>query len=286
MGIFFAFVALFAWGIGDFLVQKSTRRFGDGLAMFFVTGFGVIVLLPFILNDFSFLFDLRNFLVLLLSSLVILIAGLLDFEALRVGKIAIIEPINAVEVPVTVALSWFLLHEHLDFLQLLLVVVVIVGIFLVSTTSFKNFKKARLERGIWIAFVANLCMGGANFLIGVSARETSPLFINWFMNIFIFVAMSGFLFHTGQWRNIVKTWQAEKRLILLVSFFDNLAWVAYAAATVFIPIAIAIGISESYIALAAILGIVLNKEKLAGHQKIGLAITALAAVALAFFSEL
>jgi hypothetical protein len=26
MGIFFAFVALFAWGIGDFLIQKN--RFG------------------------------------------------------------------------------------------------------------------------------------------------------------------------------------------------------------------------------------------------------------------
>jgi drug/metabolite transporter (DMT)-like permease len=254
--------------------------------MLFITAFGAVVLLPFILGDISFLFDLRNLFILVLSSSFILAAGLLGFEALRVGKIAVVEPVNAVEVPVTAALSWFLLGEHLNFFQFFLVTAIIVGIFLVSTRSFKHFKGAHLERGVWIAFVATVCMGAANFLIGVSARETSPLFINWFLDVFIFIVMALYLRFSGQTGSIAKVWKTEKKLVLAVCFFDNLAWVAYALAAVFIPIAIAIGISESYVALAALLGIYFNKEKLSKHQKAGLAITVFAAVVLAFFSEL
>ncbi|KKT90129.1 MAG: hypothetical protein UW90_C0006G0029, partial [Candidatus Yanofskybacteria bacterium GW2011_GWB1_45_11] len=41
------------------------------------------------------------------------------------------------------------------------------------------------------------------------------------------------------------------------------------------------GISESYIALAALLGLVFNGEKLARHQWLGLIICSIAAVILA-----
>ncbi|HBR81044.1 MAG: Integral membrane protein [Candidatus Uhrbacteria bacterium GW2011_GWE2_45_35] len=285
MGIFFAFLALFSWGIGDFLIQRSTRRFGDGLAMFFVTAFGSIALLPFVFREMGFLLDPINLAILFFTSAILLFAGLLDFEALRVGKIAVVEPIYAIEIPVTAALSWLLINERLNFFQFLLIFLVVLGIVLVSVKNFKHFKRAHLERGVWIAVVANLCMGAANFLVGVSARETSPLFINWFIDVFVAVAMIGYLMHSGRAGKIVQVWKKEKRLILAVSFFDNLAWVAYAAATIFIPIAIAIGISESYIALAVVLGLIFNKEKLVWHQKIGLIITVLAAVSLACFSK-
>ncbi|MBU3978359.1 EamA family transporter [Patescibacteria group bacterium] len=51
MGILFAFIALFSWGIGDFLIQKSTRKFGDWLALFYICAFSTVVLLPFVYKD-------------------------------------------------------------------------------------------------------------------------------------------------------------------------------------------------------------------------------------------
>ena len=60
----------------------------------------------------------------------------------------------------------------------------------------------------------------------------------------------------------------NKKLLLGMSIFDNLAWICYAGAATLIPIAIAVSISESYIALTAMLGILINKEKLMRHQKI------------------
>jgi len=55
-----------------------------------------------------------------------------------------------------------------------------------------------------------------------------------------------------------------------------LSWTSrifFAASMSLIPIAIAVSISESYVALAAILGILVNKERLMKHQKIGLVIS-------------
>ncbi len=66
---------------------------------------------------------------------------------------------------------------------------------------------------------------------------------------------------------------------------DNLAWIMYAYSMVLIPIAIATGITESYIALTAMLGIVINKEKLRPHQWVGLALCIVSAIALAVATD-
>jgi drug/metabolite transporter (DMT)-like permease len=65
---------------------------------------------------------------------------------------------------------------------------------------------------------------------------------------------------------------------------DNLAWVCYSYATLFVPIAIATGISESYIALAAALGLVVNREQLNRHQLVGIVVVLVAVVALVWVS--
>jgi len=50
-GILFAFGALFCWGIGDFLLQKQVRRFGDWESQLSIALIGVIVLSPFVISD-------------------------------------------------------------------------------------------------------------------------------------------------------------------------------------------------------------------------------------------
>jgi len=48
MGITFAFLALAAWGIGDFLIQRTARKFGAGEALFYITAVATVGLLPFV----------------------------------------------------------------------------------------------------------------------------------------------------------------------------------------------------------------------------------------------
>lgn len=284
MGIAFAFIALICWGVGDFLIQRSARKFGDWAALFYITLAGAIITFPFVYKDLDAVFEPFNLSILLVSSLVILFAALFDFEALRVGKISVVEPIYALEVPITASLALFVLKEVPNPAQAIFIFTLISGIFLVSVRSFKHLRNIHLEKGVWLAVLATIGMGIANFLFGVGARTISPLMINWFTNLFMVVATSAYLFANKRLHEIIIEWRESRKLILAVSLIDNFAWIAYTYSVLYIPIAIAIGISESYIAMAAALGLLLNREKLKKHQWFGLAATVVSAIVLAFIT--
>jgi drug/metabolite transporter (DMT)-like permease len=127
-------------------------------------------------------------------------------------------------------------------------------------------------------------MGAANFLFGISARQTSPILINWFSSLFIAVFCFVYLIAKSELKETLRFFARNKKLVLGASLIDNLAWVAYSYSTLFIPIAIATGISESYIALAAFLGFIFNKEKLKKHQFLGFILAIISAVVLGFLT--
>ena len=284
MGIIFAFLALVSWGFGDFLIQRSARRFGDWTALFFISMVGTIGLLPFAWKGLSELSaDPRAFWMLLGTSAALLVAALLEFEALRVGKLSVIESVWVLEVPVTAVLSAGVLGERLSVFQVACIAAAVFGIVLVSTKSFAALKLKEVvsERGVWLAVLAALSMGTVNFLFGVSARETDPMVINWFTSAFLAVATFAYLWRRGSLGEMVMRWRTNRRLVLSVGIIDNLAWVFFASSMLFIPIAVATGISEGYIALAALLGLAVNRERLTTHQLFGLVLAVAGAIALA-----
>jgi len=281
MGILFVLIAVAAWGLGDFLIQKSARKLGDWEALFVITAFAMVVLFPFIYGTLSTL-STSDWLILSGTSFVIFVAALLDFDALRVGKIAVIEPILALEVPVTVALATFILGEKMTPLQIGLIISLLVGIYLVSNKRLSGIHARTLERGVLVAIIATLGMGLANFLYGFGARETTPLMINWFTSTFMAVATLTFLVYTRQTWKLWHHFKKNKGLILAVSVSDNIAWVAYSASVLYLPIGIATGLTESYIVLAALLGLTFGGERLMRHQKIGLVVAVVSAITLAF----
>ena len=283
-GVIFAFIALISWGIGDFLIQRSARKFGDAISLFFITAFAAIVLFPFVITDLFSLVqegDQGTLLLLLLTTAVILFASLFDFEALRIGKIAVIEPIYAFEIIITATLGSLIIREHLSSTQILLIIAITIGIALVSLKGFAHLKTIKWEKGVVYALLATCAMGGANFLFGVGSRETHPLLINWFTSFGMASVLFVYLFRSGKLGLIKKDLQRYAPLIFSVSIIDNIAWVSFAYSTLTIPIAISTGISESYITLAALLGLIVNREKLKAHQYAGLVVTPVAAVLLA-----
>ena len=285
MGVFYAFGALVCWGFGDFLIQRSARKFGDLIALLFIDLVATIGLLPFVWNKLPGLWmDPGMMAFLLVPSVAITLAALLDFEALRVGKISVVEPIYALEVPITTLLAIFVAHEFLVVSQAAFMGMLMIGIFLVATRSFHHFRNIRLERGVFFALLATIGMGITNFLFGIGARETDPIMINWFTSTFTALVCAALLVFQKRLHEVVRDWRSHKRLILTVGILDNSAWLAYSAATLSIPIAIATGISESYIALAAALGVFFNKERLRRHQWVGLVLAVTAAIALGFLA--
>lgn len=282
MGILFAFIALACWGLGDFLIQKSSREFGKWAALFFITAIASIALFPFVYRDIAALFNgSPAFLILLGTSVVLLLAALFDFQALSDGKISVVEPIMALEIAATAILSFAIIGERLTWLQILIIVILVIGIVLVSTKSFKHLRKIKAEKGVWLALIGAVCMGATNFLFGVGARETNPLLVNWFTSTFLALVCLIYLISKSELKKLFRDWRDEKILIIGVGIIDNAAWVAYSYSTLYIPITIAISISESYIAMAAVLGLIFNKEKLNKHQYLGLILAIISAVVLA-----
>ncbi|MBI2583444.1 MAG: EamA family transporter, partial [Candidatus Aenigmarchaeota archaeon] len=273
--------ALLFWGFGDFLIQKSTRKFGDWETLFSIVAFGTIILTPLVYNDLWILSSNENLLVLMAASLVLLGAALLDFEALKKGKIAVVEPVYALEVPIAAVLAFGIISETVELLEISLISILIIGLIMVSLRSHHFSRRAWVERGVFLAAVGSLFMGSANFLVGFAARITNPLMSIWFTNLVLTFVCLYYLMINKKLGGFARDFYHHRKLVLGVAVLDNLAWIAFAGAMSIIPIVIAVALSESYIALAALLGLLINKERLFMHQKIGLFVVLLSAVALA-----
>lgn len=126
------------------------------------------------------------------------------------------------EIPVTAVLAAIIIAKHLTFFQIFIIGILLCGIFLVSTESFRAMRYIRMEKGVWYAVLATIAMGGVNFLFGWGARETNPLLINWFTSAFMAIAALAYLFFTGQAGKITGDWKFNKRLILGVSIINIL----------------------------------------------------------------
>ncbi len=286
VGIGLAFIAMLCWGFGDFLIQKSTRKLGDWETLFFITGFGTIILIPFVWRSIPDLFVRPNVPlgVLISASVILFIAALLDLEALRKGKLAIVEPIWSFEIVSAALLSFFVLGQVISMAQVALIVILIAGLVLVAFRGHIS-KNILLEKGVLIACVAAIAMGCANFFLGWGSQISNPLVANFFVNAFMTLGCGIYLISHGK---IKKTFSDLKRnvpLLFSTAISDNVAWVAYAFSMTLAPIAVATALSESYIIITVILGLTINHEKLMKHQKVGLIGAIISAIVLAVITS-
>ena len=284
LGIVLALVAMFCWGFGDFFIQKSTRKFGDWETLFIIAIFGVIILFPFVFKDFSeiFNFQSKGFIVLLIASIVLLFAAILDFEALKKGKLSVVEPIYSLEIPIASILAYFLINEAVSTYQIRLIILLVAGLFLVSFKTTHFSKSNWFEKGVILVLLGTIFMGTANFFFGLGARIYNPISINWFVSLFLVLISFFYLLSKNKIKKMFKDIKKNKEFIFKMCVLDNAAWIAFAFALVLTPIAIATALSESYIVIAVLLGTYVNKEPLHKHQKIGLVLAIISAVLLSF----
>lgn len=281
LGIIFAFFAMFAWGFGDFLIQRSVRKWGNWQTLFIITFVGTIILLPFVWSDLGHIFEsTKTTTILIIASIVLFIGAILEFESLRIGKISVIEPIWSVEIPASAIFAYFILNESLTLIQIILLIILVVGLVLVSYKGKAFSKSFFLERGVLIALGAATIMGIANFFVGWGARETDPLMINFIITAFSFAGSAIVLISKRKLFSTLRDFRKQPKELLTMSLLDNGAWIAFAFAMVLIPIGLAVALSESYIIIVVLLGIFINKEKIQYHQKVGLIISIISAITI------
>jgi drug/metabolite transporter (DMT)-like permease len=285
LGILFAVVALFAWGFADFYIQKSSRAVGVWKTLFSVGIVGFIALFPFVKNQFSFL-EPRDLILLAFLGVIIFFASLFNFAALKKGKIAIVEPLIGMELPITIALSIGIGKESLTLIQFFLIGMVFVGLLMVITMHHKHLRQTRktIEKGVMLAAAAAIGLALTNFLVGISSRQISPLMVIWFAHTQLAIICAVYLLFTKQFHPMLMDLKSHLKSTLSQSVLYNLGWVAFALATTSIATSIVTAVSESYIILGVILGIFINREKLKRHQVVGIILASGGIIALSAFS--
>lgn len=226
VGIGLAFVAMLCWGIGDFWIQKSTRKLGDWESLFIITFLGALLLLPFVFRSLpAFMAGgwTRELSVLTVGGVVLFFAAILDFEALRAGKLAVVEPIWSFEVPTAALLAFFVLHERLTPVQSFLIIGLLLGLALVSLRGNVHWRRFLLERGALIALSGALLMGAANFFIGWGARLSDPLMVNFVANLIMAVFSGMYLLLRGSLGKTFSDFMGYRAVLIPMVVVDNAA---------------------------------------------------------------
>ncbi len=285
-GILFALGALIGWAFGDFSIQRTTRAVGRVRALFYIGALGAIGLLPFVWNEIpSVFYDFKLWPLLAFVSLLVFVTALFNFQGMKIGKLSVVMPINGIELIVTVLLAFLIAHEHYRTVVYGHMLIIAVGLVLVSTHSFHKIKRLKWEKGVAYAMAGAIGLGLSNFAIGFTSRELSPLFTIWLTHSACTLGCVIIMLKRKHFSKIRADFQNHFNIIIAQSFLDNLAWISFGYAATLIPIGIATTISEGYLALGALLGVIVNRERLHKHQYIGIAVTLLGVFALAYLTS-
>ena len=281
--ILLAFIAMLCWGLGDFFIQRNVRRIGNLESLFFLCLIGAVGMLPWVASEYALLLSPENLFFLGLLGLLTFGVAWLNFEALKQGKLSVIDVLLELELPVVIVLGFFFFRESLSFWQGVVIGILFIGIILVALEKFslKHLFK-RLEKGALIAVAAALGLGLLDFFTAASSRSINPLLAIWFPYVIVAGVSAFFVFRKQRISKMLRMSRPYSWWILGMAVFDTLAWLAYAYAMKLENIAVITAITEAYPAVALFLGIWLNKERIQKHQYAGAGIALGASFALAF----
>ncbi len=268
--------------MGDFLIQKSTRKIGSLESLTVIGIVGTIALIPLMIKDLPLLFSGPNLILLLVLGVMTFIAAMVDFEALRIAKLSTADVIMELELPITIVLGYIFFHEGLSPLQFFIVSLIFVGIILVATESFAHWK-LKWERGVFLSLLAAIGMGLINFLTSASSRTISPIMAVWAPWFIFTLFCLAILYKRREFPRFIKNASRFRGLLLWMGIIDTAAWIFYSYAVVDQNVGLITAITESYPAVAMVLGVWINNEKINWHQYVGAGVAIIASVSLAFF---
>lgn len=277
-----AFGAMLFWALADFLIQKTTRQIGNIETLAFIGIFGSFALFPFVVRDLPSLLSIDTLVLLILLGILTFIAAIFDFEALKICKLSTADMVMEIELPIAIILSYVILGEKLSLIHTIIIGIILVGTILVATDSWKDWK-ITLEKGIILAFIAGFGMGLLDFFTSVASRHITPAMAIWFPWIIFSVICLSIIWKRKGLKKFLLHSSDLKWLIIIMACLDTLAWLFYAIATENEKIGITLAITEAYPAVALLLGMYFNKEKINWIQGVGAALALGGSVTLAFF---
>ena len=284
MSLFFALLTFVGWGVGDVFVTLAARRLGGMRAYFWIFFFAFLVsslYLPFAPG--IGLSPTLLYIVLLDALLVVSI--ILYYRALEIGNASLVGAVVGSSGALIVIFSYFLYHEPVSPLGWIGVFLALLGVGLVSfrIQDFSKLHPAHLiaDKGLRMALIASL-IWGAYFAV----VKLVTLDIGWYWPHYLRLALFPLVIIYARVSRqslaipTLKTliWVVAASLLFTVADFSYNIGVLSGFVTVVAPIATASPV------LFVILSRFVFKDRLTGLQGVGMVVTLVGILILAFNS--
>lgn len=269
------------WGVGDWLIQKSVRKIGATETLFYITAACAILLFPFVYRGLSAV-NLGNILFISGIGVITFLGGLFLFKALEVGKLAVVETITVLDLPLTIALGLIFFQERLSSAQIALILLLIVGVVMISADWQRLKTRDFLEKGAILALATAVIVALTNFLVAVGAKNVDPLIVLW-LSWLVCALICGVILIRRPTPGFLAASRRHFKLIAVLSLIDILAWICFALAVTQQELAITMAISGSFLVITILLGVIVNREKLAPLQYLGAGIALACSLSIGFF---
>lgn len=140
IAVVFALGAMLLWSIGDFLIHRTSKKINNFQELIYINLTGSIILLPFAVKYFYQL-NWHNVLPLIALGIVDLTFGLTLLRAYEQGKLSVVDVILTMELPLTALFGLLFFHESLTWLQTVVILIIICGIFFISKETKTFYQK-------------------------------------------------------------------------------------------------------------------------------------------------
>ncbi|MEK6917310.1 MAG: GRP family sugar transporter [Nanoarchaeota archaeon] len=288
ISIIVGLIAMFSWGIADFLQSVAIRKMGTYKVMFLSNIFGLLMTFPvlfFIMPQIA----LSNMLLLLLGGIMQTAAIYFFYTSMKKGDISLVAPISASYPIVTILLLRIFVGQTISIITLIAILMLIFGIVLTST-DLKKIRQMHTVAGVKESLITLMLWGIYFFvlkivsdnitLFGINFPETHYLSIFFFSNIAMGIFMM--LFSVSN-KGIPTKKDLKDKTVLLILFSTSviftLAWIILTYGFTIGDASIITPISSLYPVIIVMLAMIFYKEKLVLNQKLGI-LTILAGLVL------
>jgi drug/metabolite transporter (DMT)-like permease len=273
MGILPGLIAMFGWGVVDFLSVKSSRKIGSILTFFWMQIVGFLIALIYLIFNFQKLYVIdisKLVLIIIISAFLFTIGTFTFYKGLIIGQASLVTPIMGSWAMITAILSIIFLNEILKTNQILAIIFIICGIILVSTNIKEALKnKLSFFIGAKEGIISMFSYGVAAFLLAFAVKS-----LGWFLPgiicrlfILIFIILYAFINKQSlRARFQPSVWN----LILPIAFLDIIAFFAYSIGVSSECASIVAPIAASSPLVTIILARIFLKEKLVSNQIVGI----------------
>lgn len=278
---FFGVVTLILWGSGAWLLGESSRRgFSSFQVNFAVQSVSLPLAILVLLFADTALDNWKHISLAVLASAIFSLAFLAFIKALSKGPTGVVVPLQSIYPLYLVVLSAIFLGQSFKLAQIVSIILIVAGVFLVAYEGQKKTKLFDLSFDKKMALLSGVLWGIGNVVLNSIVDEASwqTLYVVGNISIFIF-ALLLVAASERKVEAISKSLKHKRALLAgLIVTLGSLSFIV--GGTLVGSVVIIISIASAEPLAAALLSRIFDKEILSLHKRIGAVIVVFALVIL------